>query len=511
LARNPVTNIYMSLVALSLAAVFTYFVLGANMEAPVLHLLASQLNVFLPAFTLFMSMVYSLMTEFSVSSEAASTDMVNWLPVQAGDYVVGSALTTIYFVSPMVSILLGVALGFSFRTGSLDMWALSTVLGVLGSFLGAMALEIVRGAMNSASGAFSGMKGQGAVLLRMVLSVGIIVVISMMFNFSMMMRVVEWFSSGVEGIRFVPVFWPSMLVLKLSSGDQAGALAYTFLSGLLLVAVYIAGVRVREMYWVPVPVSLKLRPVRMTRSRGILGYLGFGSEEAALIRKDLKSLLRRREMSYLLAVPVMFVLMGVLGTPPDVLMDPSVPLEAKTTFLFQCAMGIIILTLQISLNAVGQEREAFTTLLAAPVDAGQLLRAKATAAFIPALPALAVFAALYRHLTGADVVTTGALILVGLTVLIAVSSVELAVGARYAMFTVDGRSNFVTQEGRLIGLLLGAVTVGVVSSPLAIHFLWSRLSMLLSVVLTEVVTIFVMIAGFRAARGELERLYEYNY
>jgi len=135
----------------------------------------------------------------------------------------------------------------------------------------------------------------------------------------------------------------------------------------------------------------------------------------------------------------------------------------------------------------------------------------AAAAFIPALPALAAFSALIIHLTGADAVTMGALIVVGLTVLIAVSSVELAVGARYAMFTADGRSNFVTQEGRLIGLLLGTVTVGVVSSPLAIHFLWSRLSMLLSVVLTEVVTISVVIAGFRAARGELERLYEYNY
>jgi len=481
------------------------------MEAPVLQLLASQLNVFLPAFTVFMSMVYSLMTEFSVSSETVSTDMVNWLPVRAGDFVVGSALATVYFISPMVSILLGVVLGFSFRAGSMDIWALSALLGVLGCFLGALALEIVRGAMNSASGAFSGMKGQGAVILRMVLSVSIIVVISMMFNFSMMIKVVDWFSSGVEGIRFVPVFWPSMVVLKLSSGDLAGTLVYSAMSALLLVAIYYMGVRVREMYWVPVPVSLKLRPVRVSRSSGLLGYLGFGSGEASLIRKDLKSLLRRREMSYLLAVPVMFVLMGLLGTPPDVLMDPSVPLEDKTTFLFQCAMGIIILTHQIALNAVGQERESFMTLLAAPINASQLLRAKAAAAFIPALPALGVFVVLFSHLTGADALASGALIVVGLTVLIAVSSVELAVGARFAMFTVDGRSNFVTQEGRLIGLLLCAITVGVVSSPLALHFLWDRLSIPASFILTVAVTIAMAMVGFRAARGELERLYEYNY
>jgi len=509
LAKRPVTNLYMSLVSFSLVAIFVYIVLGTKMEAMTLHLLASQLNVFLPAFTVFMSMVYSLMTEFSVSSETASTDIVNWLPVQAVDFVSGSALTTIYFVSPMVSILLGVAFGLSFRAGSLDIWALSAALGVLGCFLGALALEIVRGAMNRASGAFSGMRGQGAVILRMVLSVAIIVMISMMFNFSMMMRVVGWFSSGVEGIRYVPVFWPSMIVLKQSSGDQTGSLVYSALSGFLLVAVYYAGVRVREMYWAPAPVSLKLRPVRMSRPRR--GLLIFDSGEAALIRKDLKSLLRRREMmSYLLAIPVMVVLMGLLGTPPGVLMDSSVPLEAKTTFLLQCAMGIVVLTLQISLSAFGQEREAFMTLLASPIDVSRLLRAKAVAALIPALPALVIFAALFSYLAAVDAVTAGALIAVGLTMLIAVSSVELAVGARFAVFTSDGRANFVTQEGRLIGLLICTATVGVASSPLALHFLWGRVSMPVSLVLTVAVATALAMVGFRAARGELKNLYEYG-
>ncbi len=507
LAKRPVTNLYMSLVSFSLVAIFVYIVLGTKMEAMTLNLLASQLNVFLPAFTVFMSMVYSLMTEFSVSSETASTDIVNWLPVQAGDFVAGSALTTIYFVSPMASILLGVSFGLSFRAGSLDTWVLSAALGVLGCFLGALALEIVRGAMNRASGAFSGMRGQGAVILRMVLSVAIIVMISMMFNFSMMMRVVGWFSSGVEGIRYVPVFWPSMIVLKQSSGDQAGVLVYSAMSGFLLVAVYYAGVRVREMYWAPAPVSLKLRPVRMSRRRGLPGFC---SEEVALIRKDLKSLLRRREMAYLLAIPVMVVLMGVLGTPPDVLMDPSVPLEAKTTFLLQCAMGIIVLTLQIALSAFGQEREAFMTLLASPIDVNRLLRAKAVAALIPALPALVIFTALFSYIAAADAATAGALIVVGLTMLMAVSSVELAVGARFAVFTSDGRANFVTQEGRLIGLLICVATVSAASLPLALHFLWGRLSMPISLVLTVVVTITLAMVGFRAARGELEKLCEYN-
>ena len=511
LASRSVTNLIASPIAFVLAAVFTCLVLGPKMDTFILQVLALQFSVFMPAFTMFMSMVYSLMTEFSKSGEATSSDIVNWLPIQAGDFVAGSVLTTLYFVSPMASLLIGVAFGLSFLAGSLGIWVVGAFVSVLGCILGALALEIARGALNRVSGAFSGVGGQGTVILRMVLSVAIIVAISMMFNFSMMMRVVAWFSSGLAGIRFVPVLWPSMIVLEQASGNTYGAAIYACLSGLLLFAVYIASVRVRELYWAPAPVSLKMKPVRMSRSRGFLGTLGFDSGEAAVIRKDLKSLLRRREMAAILAIPVMVLLMGFMGTPIDVLMDPSAPYESKSTFLFQCAFAVLVLELQLALNAVGQEREEFLNLLSAPMDAGQLLKGKASSALLPALPVLALLSALVSLLASMDAVTLIALILLGGTLLAAVTTVELAVGARYAIFTSGGRTRFVTQEGTIIGMLLGMATVGASLSPLALHYILGYVGILIAYVLTLGTTLVVEYVGLRAARYELEKLYEYNY
>ena len=510
LAKRPVTNIYMSLILFGLAAGLGPFFLGKNTEM-LTSLLTPQINVFLPAFTMFMAMLYSLMTEFNQPVETLSTDIVNWLPIQAEDFVLGSTFTTIYFVSPMASILLGVSFGLSSLAGSLDTWALSAALGVFGCFLGALALEIVRGAMNAASGAFSGMKGQGAVILRMALNVLLIVMVSMLFNFSMMMRVIGWFSSSLTGIHFVPILWPSMIILEHISGNATGALVYSALSAILLVIVYYASVEVRKKFWAPTPVSLKLQPVRPSRSRGILGHLGFDSGEAALIRKDLKSITRRREMASIFAMPVMMFLMGLLGTSPEALIDPSTPLEAKTPFIFLCAMGILVLGYQMALRAVGQECEAFMNLLVAPMGVSQLLKAKAAAALIPALPFFALFVALFSYVTAADPMTKGVLIVVGLSVLMAVSSVELVVGARYATFTSGGKTRFISQEGYLIGLLFCMATVGAALSPLALHYLWGFLNLPTALTITELVVITIAVGGFRKAREELVKLLEYNH
>ena len=511
LASRPVTNLIASPIAFTLSAAFTCLVLGPKMDASILQVLALQFSVFMPAFTMFMSMVYSLMTEFSKSGEATSTDIVNWLPIQAGDFVAGSVLTTLYFVSPMASLFIGFAFGLAFQAGSLSIWGVGAVVSVLGCVLGALALEIARGALNRASGAFSGVGGQRAVILRMVLSVAIIVAVSMMFNFSMMMRFVAWFSSGLAGIRFVPILWPSMIVLEQASGNASGAAVYACLSGLLLIAVYLASVRVRELYWAPAPVSLKMKPMRISRSRGLLGALGFDSGEAAVIRKDLKSLLRRREMAAILAIPVMVLLMGFMGTPIGVLMDPSAPLESKSTFLFQCAFAVLVLELQLALNAVGQEREELMNILSAPMDAGRLLKAKAASVLLPALPVLAILSAIVGLLASMDAVTMIALTLLGGTLLGAVSTVELAVGARYAIFTSSGRTRFVTQEGTIIGMLLGMATVGASLSPFALHYILGYVGIPIAFVLTLALTLIIAGVGLRVARRELNKLYEYNY
>ena len=192
-------------------------------------------------------------------------------------------------------------------------------------------------------------------------------------------------------------------------------------------------------------------------------------------------------------------------------MDPSAPLESKTTFLLQCAMGVLVLGLQMALNTFGQEREAFMNLLVAPMDTSQLLKAKAAYALVPALLAFVALSSLVSFITPIDIKSVIAVMPLGFTILVAVVSVELAVGARYAMFTSGGRSRFVTQEGTIVGLLLCMATIGVSMSPLALHYILGYVGIPIAFLLTLALTLIVAGVGMRVAHGELNKLYEYNY
>ena len=150
-------------------------------------------------------------------------------------------------------------------------------------------------------------------------------------------------------------------------------------------------------------------------------------------------------------------------------------------------------------------------LVAAPLDAGRMLRAKFAAAMLPALPVFALFTAFFGYLSGAGTITIAIMTLMCIAMLAAVSSVELALGARYANFSSMGRAQFVAQEGRLIGLLLGMVTIGVSSAPLIILYVRGYIGLPAAGLLSLILALVIAGGGFKVACGELERLYEYDY
>jgi len=144
------------------------------------------------------------------------------------------------------------------------------------------------------------------------------------------------------------------------------------------------------------------------------------------------------------------------------------------------------------------------------MDAGRLLRAKAASALLPATPALAVFIALVGIITPIDPVSLIAIMPLGFVLLVAVASMELAVGAKYAVFTSEGRSRFVTQEGTIIGLLMGVVTVGASLSPLALHYTLGYVGAPIAYALTLALTLIIAGVCLMAARVEMGKLYEYD-
>jgi hypothetical protein len=510
LSKYPVTNLLFSAVIFPVVFLLILgFVGGPRGEDPLLGLLYSQAMIFLPSLLAFLSMMYSFMTEFSQSAGAASTDMVNWLPITVGEFVLGSSLTTMYFISPMVSALLGASLALAFATGMTGLWAFSGLLGLLGCFLGAFSLEVVRALLNRTSQALSRRGGQSALIIRMILSVLLFAAFSIIFNVSFLTRIVGWFAGSISGAWIVPLLWPSLAILSHLGGDSTGALAYSVLSVALTSAFFWLGVLLRARYWAPEPVSVRLRPARKgARERGLLGGLGFTAAEAAIIRKDLRSLVRRREMVSLLSFPVMMTLMALINSGPNVLWDPASSFLSKLSFLAQIGVGIIFFANYVALSAMGQEGEAFGNLRAAPLEAAALARAKAFAALLPSLAGFAVIMALYVAFTRGVWGTTLSIAVVGFSLLVEASLLGLAVGSHFPDFRETPRARFFTLKGGILSLLTLSPAALATVAPVYLSDVMnlSLLSLPAATAVSLVIAITVSVLSYKTAVSGVERL-----
>jgi hypothetical protein len=497
------TNLSLSPLLLVISAVVVYFLIKRGGEDPIVTLLYTQLLVFFPSITAFMAMIYSIQFEFSQSIEAASTDMINWLPIAPTDYVLGSTLTTLYFIFPMLAIIFGGSLGAAIYVGRLDLWAVGTLMGVLGSLIGAFTLEIVRSLMNRVSHAVFKGRGQFAMITRTLLTLTLLVLVQLVYNVTILMKLASWFSVSIQGAWFIPLLWPSLTMLRYIYSDITGTLTYAGLSSVLLLMVFLGGVKARAMNWVPSPVSYRLKPVEFKSSRrGILGSLGFSVFESALIRKDFKSLIRRRETLTQLVIPVMITITfliaqsGVIGgsVPPE---------QVRYGFLGLMLFNSVILGMSLSLISLGQEGGAFQVLKITPLEPRSITRAKILHAFIPSfLLVLLTFLAIFS-LIGDPVTTAGAFLLV-ITVVFDVILVSMTIGAHFVDFSEVPRHRFVRWEGTLIAFFALFVLIGVILSPFIPEFCLNPQA---AFVISEVIAAAVAYFGYRKAVEEVSLIY----
>ena len=506
--KAPRTNLSISPLLLVISAVVVYFLIKRGGEDPIVTLLYTQLLVFSPSITAFMSMVYSIQFEFSQSIEAASTDMVNWLPIAPTDYVLGSTLTTMYFIFPMLAFIFGGSLGAAIYVGRLDLWAVGTLMGILGSLIGAFTLEIVRSLMNRVSHAVFKGRGQFAMITRTLLTLTLLVLVQLVYNVTILMKVASWFSVSIQGAWFIPFLWPSLTMLRYIFSDITGTLIYAGLSLGLVLIVFLGGVKARAMNWVPSPVSYRLKPVEFKSSRrGILGSLGFSVFESALIRKDFKSLMRRREILTPFVIPVMVTITFLVAQSG--MIGGSVPPEqVKYGFLGMMLFNSVILGMSLSIISLGQEGGAFQVLKITPLKPRSITRAKILHAFIPSFLLMSVIFINIFSLIGDPVITAGAFLLV-ITSVFDVILVSMTIGAHFVDFSEVPRSRFVRWEGTLIAFLALFVLIGVVLSPFIVGLLKPEFALnpQVAFVLSEVIATAVAYLGYRRAVEEVSLIY----
>ncbi len=436
---------------------FVYLILFAiPMEDSLpVRLLSTQIMSFLPIITLSFMILYSIIFIIGESAQFSSSEIINYMPITATEFVLASSLSTAFMYLYILTAVLGVSLGLAIHFGAVGIWALAAILSAFFMIVGGFVGEIIRATINRASSSFSKRGGRSAIITRAVLIVVILALSQLFFNPNLMFRLLQSFAPQMYALRFVPVMWPSLVVLELVAGNVMWALIYFISAVMFGLSMMAIGIVLRKRYWVPLPVTIRLSaPKEGKYSRvGWLGKLGFTAPESAIMRKDMKSLLRRKEMVRFLALPIIILI-------PLLLTYTGIE-EIEATYFLTSVLsftGAGMTALFLSIIAIGQEGPAIWSLYSAPLSAAELFKAKIALpvmlSLIPGIALPVVISILYGL---PSLVAFG---LTCITVLICALATFTGsyYGSKYCDIEEKPRSTYVRGTGMLLAfLLMGAL------------------------------------------------------
>lgn len=430
--------------------------------------LAVQVMVDLPIFLMFLVMLSGLLWELSYSFSFTSTDMINHLPITAAEYVLASSASVAFSYSIYLAVGLGAALGLALQFGLLYAWVMTVVMSLVAVFIGAFGIEALRAFTNRVSSILYKRSGRPVLILRLVMLIAVLVFFQLIFNPTIMLSLLGGITGGVQRAWFFPPVWPSLAVASFLEDNLPSGSVYTFLTFFLGGFFFSVCVRLRQVYWMPMPVSVRLSTRAYAPRAGFLSRLGLNPAESAIVKKDFRSLSRRREMARFLALPILIVvsmlipsLMSTKGSPPSA--------SGFMFWFFPLAFGVTLFALFTSMISIGQEGLAVWNLYSSPILPREFVRAKVSANIILSLPIAMAFW-LGITLIGHPSFRSSVAFLLALTALILVESfLGLALGVRFPDFGETVRSRFIRLPGMLGGMLLGVAVAGAILAPYGLY------------------------------------------
>jgi hypothetical protein len=445
---------------------------SASAISQIVFTIYGGIPIFLVGF--FFSM--GLLWELNASTEAETTDAINWLPITPSEYVIASTLSTSYTYSPLVAVAIGYALPLGFLTGNGNAFTLLVGISLVSTFIGSVGVEILRSVLARASSAFTKVGGKTMVVLRILGVVVILVFTQLLFSGFLVVRIISTLVGDIAATTAVPVFWPTLSITSLLGSDLFASAVYALLSlGFFFLLAYIA-LSLRSRFWLAAPPSLHFSTLGSFSKSSRLSWFGFSNLSIALVRRELRSATRRKEVVRLMAIPLILpvmVLFPVVFSPaPSSTTTPPAsanPLLLAAPLLFGVGLGALFL----GLTSIGQEGGRLWNIGSLPVSERMVVKTKLLFTSIIAMIGLVlglVLAVLIFHLSVLDALIFSA---VGLTVVLAESSLGIAVGSRYADFSEGPRPRFVTMKGSIIGSVLGIILMGVLSLAFVLMLLLS--------------------------------------
>lgn len=456
--RRPMVLGILDLVVMIAAAVLSYLaanaVVGTPYYATVLPLIKNVV-VILPAVIMGIILLMGLVLEVSSGAQFASSDTVNWLPVTASEYVSASALSLLLYYSVIPIAALSATFSFSFVFGLSSAWILAAFLSIFCVVVSSSVLEVLRAVLNRFSSSFYKRGGRAAILLRIVSSILILVIFQSLFYPSVYEHFLGVITPNPGATWYVPILWASVSVTSLINGNLETAALFALLTIVLSLVLFSIAIFARSKYWVPTQPTITISSATYSPKTSLASVI-FDQVQLAITKKDVRGLLRRRELVRLLAMPFVFLAISFLS-------------PGAMGFSFTLYFGFFIValpTLFIAIAGIGSEGRAIINLYQTPVNRKDLVIGKSlTPVIFGSIFAVLIYVivAIFTRVQPSQVII---FFLAAIGIAFEMSFLGTLIGLRFPNFSESPRAQFISQSGSLIAVPAAAIVGGLSLSPL---------------------------------------------
>ncbi len=468
----------------------------------------------IPLFFVGFYFTMGLLWELNASAESESADSVNWLPISPSEYVLASSLSTEYTYSPGLMIGLGFALPIAIFTNNLLAYPVLVFLAIVASMTGSIGIEVLRSGLARVSSSFNRVGGRPIIVLRILAIMLILVLTQLLFNGFIISNVIGALVSGASSLVFVPIFWPTLAVTKALESDVVASGSFVILSLALFGGLTGLAVYMKKRFWVLPSTSIRLSGKGAITGPSRLGILGLNQLYVALLRRELRSATRRKEIIRLIALPLILpVMIGFpffltpASRPSGAGSPPAVSAILGAPFLLGVGLGALVL----AMTAMGQEGRTLWNLGALPITAGKIVQAKLLFTSLISSIGLIIAAIVSSILFSLSIFSSAILLVIGVVVILAEASLGIAIGSRFPDFSEGPRPRFVTVTGSILGTVLGMITLGLMIAPVAIAIILASFNgtpalVSIAIAASGAVGLTVAFVGYRLSIGPVEKI-----
>jgi len=360
-------------------------------------------------------------------------------------------------------------------------------------------VEILRASTQRISSVVSRRTGRATIGIRLALMVTLILVLELAFNPVLLYGALQGVANTNGLALAIPILWPSHTLLAFLDGDIVGAAVFGLASVALVVGLVFLAAEVRTRFWSPAAAELDLGAYRYAPSHPWLAAFGLTAGESSLVWKDLRGLVRRRELVGILVTPFVITIVAYVSERTS----GGVPGGFSGAVIAAWTAGLFPLLL--AATCIGQERRAIQTLYALPLTAWGIFRAKAFSVLLPGLAFALVLWLLNGVVLGPSLRESIGLLVLLPTIVAVAAFLGLAFAARFSDFQERPRARFLSPSAMIATIFAGLGIIFAIGVP-ALVWLYSASPPIEALVFPAVTAALALAITFRLAWSGTERL-----